>query len=146
MKLPSLLIVTDRGHLTAYQPTEQGSLNELESHSFREGNAKVSEMVTDQAGAFPISGTPGTGSFESMPLLAELEVRCFRKIVEVIATIIDREGIQRWGLAAPSEIHGAIVDFLDPAHRESLAVQLKLNLTNSSPQDIRRRFEVELAN
>lgn len=139
-KIPSLIIVTNRGHLIAYRPTETGSLQRIDSADFKEGTDKISEIVTDQAGAFPMTG-PGTGSYESLPLVAELEVRCFRRIAEKIGEIIDREKPASWGFATPSEINGAILDHLDPKYREKLWRNLKLDLTNSPHTDVAARFE-----
>jgi len=139
-KLPSLIIVTNRGHLVAYRPTETGSLQRIDTASFSEGNDKISEIVTDQAGAFPMTG-PGTGSYESLPLVAELEVRCFRRIADKIGEIIDREKPVYWGFATPSEINGAILDHLNPKHREKISRNLKLDLTNSTHEDVAARFE-----
>lgn len=139
-KIPSLIIVTNRGHLVAYRPTESGSLQRIDSAEFSEGTDKISEIVTDQAGAFQMTG-PGTGSYESLPLVAELEVRCFRRIADKIGEIIDREKPASWGFATPSEINKAILDHLNPKYQEKLWRNLKLDLTNSSPGDVASRFE-----
>jgi len=139
-KLPSLIIVTNRGHLVAYRPTETGSLQRIDTAAFSEGTDKISEIVTDQAGAFPMTG-PGTGSYESLPLVAELEVRCFRRIADKIGEIIDREKPSYWGFATPSEINGAILDHLAPQYREKISRNLKLDLTNSTHEDVAARFE-----
>jgi hypothetical protein len=140
-KIPSLIIVTNRGHLVAYRPTDTGSLQRIDSAEFSEGTDKISEIVTDQSGAFPMTGSQGTGSYESLPFVAELEVRCFRRIAEKIGEIIDREKPASWGFATPSEINGAIIDHLDPKYQKQLSRNLKLDLTNSSPADVGARFE-----
>lgn len=138
--VPSIVIVADRGHLLAYRSTENGSFDQIDSSFIPEGNSKISEIVTDQSGAFPVSGSPGTSAYESMPLIAELEVRCFRKIAQEIGEIIARENPARWGFAAPSEINGAIIDHLEPKLREQLSVNLKLDLTNVPKTEVYRRF------
>lgn len=138
--LPSIIIVTDRGHLIAYRTTENDSLQRIESTSFAEGEQKISEIVTDQAGAFGMSGTPGTGSAERMGLVAELEMRCFRQIAEKIAEILDKEIPGRWGFASSSEINGAILDGMDEKYRQKLSINLRANLTNSPPADIFKQF------
>lgn len=138
--VPSIVIVADRGHLLAYRSRKNGSFEQIDSSIIPEGNSKISDIVTDQSGAFPVSGGQGTAAYESMPLIAELEVRCFRKIAAEIKEIIGREKPGRWGFAAPSEINGAIVDHLDPELREHLSVNLKLDLTNVPKTEIHRRF------
>lgn len=138
--LPSIVIVADRGHLLAYRSNENGGLDQIDSSFIPEGNSKISDIVTDQSGAFPVSGSQGTAAHESMPLIAELEVRCFRKIATEIKEILQREKAHGWGFAAPSEINGAIVDHLDPALREHISINLKLDLTNVPKAEVCRRF------
>ncbi|MBX3741571.1 MAG: host attachment protein [Akkermansiaceae bacterium] len=140
MNLPSIIIAANRGHLVAYRKTENDSLQPIDNASFKEGNANISDLVTDQAGAFPMSGTPGTGSFESLPLVAELEVRSFRKVAERIGRILDEEDIPWWGFASPSEINGAILDHLKPQYREKVSISLKSDLTNSPKEQVYQSF------
>ena len=140
MKTPALLILTDRGKLAAYKTTENDSLVPLDTTTFDEGNLKISEIVTDQAGAFPTTGGIATASYESLPLKAELEVRSFRKIRGKIADILDHENPGSWGFAAPSEINGAILDDLDEKYKKKLQTNLKLDLTNSPPKDVLKAF------
>ncbi|MCW1925158.1 host attachment protein [Luteolibacter arcticus] len=139
--LPSLLVVTDRGRLLAYLTDEAGRPRLLSTTEFKEGNKKISELVTDQAGAFPNTGSVGTSSAERMPLVAEMEVRCFRKIAEEVDKLLKREGVTTWGLCAPSEIHGALLDFVSRDALERLGSQVRRDLVNSSPQDVKEAFE-----
>jgi hypothetical protein len=141
MNLPSIIITTNRGHLVAYRRTDNGALQPIDSASFKEGNAAISDLVTDQAGAFPMSGTPGTGSYESMPLVAELEVRSFRKVAEKIGEILEEVNIPWWGFASPSEINGAILDHLKPQYRDKVSINLKSDLTNSPKEQVHQSFE-----
>lgn len=138
--VPSLVIVADRGKLIAYRTTETGSLEVIETASFKEGKQKVSEMVTDQSGAFPVSGSTGTAAYESMTMLAELEVRSFRHIREKIAEILGSEKPFSWGFATPSEINKAVLDDLEARHLDRLQTNLKLDLVNSRPDAILKAF------
>lgn len=88
-----------------------------------------------------MSGTPGTGSFENMPMEAELEVRCFRKIAARIGRILEEEELPWWGFASPSEINGAILDHLKPDYRDKISINLKSDLTNSPKDQVYRSFE-----
>jgi hypothetical protein len=134
--LPPLVIAADRGHLIAYRLDESDHPRVVATEEFVEGTSKLSELVTDQAGAFPNTGSIGTASAERLPLVAELEVRCFRGISKAINRILGEEKVSRWALAAPSEIHNAIVDFLDAKDRESLALQLKRDLVHSPSKQV----------
>ncbi|RYD18842.1 MAG: hypothetical protein EOP88_21180 [Verrucomicrobiaceae bacterium] len=139
--VPPLIIVADRGKLIAYRTTETGSLQVIQTATFKEGNQKVSEMVTDQSGAFPVSGSTGTAAYESMPMLAELEVRSFRSIREKIVEILGSEKPFSWGFATPSEINKAVLDDLDNRYTERLQTNLKLDLVNSRPDAILKAFQ-----
>lgn len=127
----SFFIVTDRGHLIAYRKSENEALELAGESYFEEGNAKLSEIVTDQSGAFPVSGTPGTSAYEDMPLEAELEVRCFRRISAAISALLEKHKPGWWGFAAPAEINGAILDHLPAKVREKISVNLKRDLVNT---------------
>lgn len=140
-RIPKLIIVTNRGHLIAYRTAETQSLEKIARESFTEGNEKISDIVTDQSGAFPMTGTAGTSSYESLPLVAELEVRSFRKISRKISEIIKSEHATSWGFATPSEINGAILEGLEKDDLDKLAFNLKVDITNSPPGEVYSRFE-----
>ncbi len=142
MKLPSLIIVADRGHLVAYRLSDSGRTERIESAEFVEGSRKLSELVTDQAGAFPTGspGSPGTSHAERLPLEAELEMRSFRQIAAKVRELVDRENPVFWGFAAPSEINGAILDGLDDDCHRRLAVNLKLDLIHHPATEVAERF------
>ena len=141
MNIPSIIIVANRGHLVAYRKTDNGALEAIDADSFAEGTSKISEIVTDQSGAFPMTGGFGTGSYESLPLVNELEARSFRKVADKIGAVLDSHTPSWWGFASPSEINGAITDHLDERHRSKISINLKLDLTNSPKDDVYRRFE-----
>lgn len=142
--IPSLIIVTDRGHLIAYRYDDSGQMHRIDSATFAEGNQRVSEIVTDQAGAFPTPGGLATGSVESMPFLAELEMRCFRQIAAKIREIIDREQASCWAFVTPSEINGAILDDVGDSYLQGLAINLKRNLTNVPQDELKVHLEKAL--
>ena len=138
--LPSLIIVADRGHQIAYRSNDNGSLEKIASSAVEEGNKKISEIVSDQAGVFANPGGYGLSSAERLPMVEELEVRCVRKIAITIAEWVAKEDARWWCFAAPSEINGAILDALDDGTRDKLSTNLKLDLTNSPPADVEAKF------
>lgn len=139
--LPSILIATDRGRLIAYRCEENDRPRVVANTEFEEGNRKLSELVTDSAGAFPVTGSVGTAAAERLPLEAELEARCIRKIAEAIHAINAKEKPVRWGLAAPSEIHAAIVEHLANEDALTLSLHVKRNLVNSPSSEVAAAFE-----
>jgi hypothetical protein len=141
--VPSLLVVTNRGRLVAYRISETGQIKLIETFEPAEGNLKISEMVTDQAGAFP-TGKSNTSAYESLPLVEEMETRSIRRIAGKISEILQRVKPSSWGFAALPEFNAAVLEHLDPALREVLVCNLRLDLTNSPPATVRSRFELEL--
>lgn len=141
-KLPSLLVVTDRGHFHAYEGHDDGSLTPLDNMDMDEGLKKLSEQVTDKAGGFPAaeSGGHGNSSAERLPLVAELEMRTFRKISQRIQELLRGHHYDTWGFIAPAEINGAILDGLEARLRDKLTANLKLNLTHQTPKEIKKRL------
>jgi hypothetical protein len=139
---PHLIILANRGHLVAYRPMESGYIEMVDSLEPMEGNAKISDLVTDQAGAFPTDG-PGTAAYESMPLAAELEIRSLRQIGGKIGEILEREEPATWGFAALSELNEAILEHVPDEYRDTLTVNLFLDLTNSPVAKVQARFEEE---
>jgi hypothetical protein len=145
MKLPSLLIIADRGHFLAYsvKETPRGpSARLMVSNDLVDGQERLSEKLTDKAGAFPIAGTGGqaNAAAERMTLTAELECRTFRDIAKRIETIVNEKQPESWGFAAPSEINGAILDGIDTRVHERLTQNLHRDLTRLPPQEMLHRF------
>ncbi len=138
--LPDLLFVTNRGHLIAYRPADTGHLEVIDSLEPMEGNVKISDLVTDQAGAFPTGGA-GTAAYENLPLTEELKLRSLRKIAAKMEEILEREQPGTWGFAAAPEINGAIIELLPRWCGETHTINLKLDLTNSPPAEVKARFE-----
>jgi hypothetical protein len=148
MKLPDLIIAADRGRLVAYVPNDSGSLKSLRSEEIPEGLNKLSEQVTDKAGAFPMvgpnraSGAHGTftGSAERLTLEAEIEMQSFRKVASNIESLVSRRQPKTWGFAAPSEINGAILDGVDNQVKQSLVTNLRQDLVNVPADQIAKKF------
>jgi hypothetical protein len=141
-KLPELIIAADRGRFIAYAPNDSGSLKALRSEEIPQGLNKLSEQVTDKAGAFPVSGSHGTttASAERMTLEAELEMQSFRRVASSIESLVWQRRPGSWGFAAPSEINGAILDGVDAKVKQSLVTNLRLDLVNTPADQVAKRF------
>jgi len=138
--VPTLLVVTDRGHLIAYRNESGQTPERIDDVQFLEGNQRLSEMVTDQAGAFPGTGGVSTSAGENHSLAAEMETRCIRQIAMRIEQLLENENRPLWGLAAPAEIHSSILEHLKLSTRDRLAMQIKKDLVKLSPGGIMERF------
>jgi hypothetical protein len=150
--LPDLIIAADRGRFIAYVPNDSGTLKALRAEEIPEGLQKLSEQVTDKAGAFPMMGpnrgaTKGganvgtfTGSAERLTLEAEIEMQSFRKVASNIESIVSRRQPKTWGFAAPSEINGAILDGVNNQMKQSLVTNLRQDLVNVPADQIAKKF------
>lgn len=142
--LPSLLILTNRGRMVAYQTTQAGHLEQIDSLEPVESNHKISELVTDQAGAFPTNKV-GMAAYESMPLLDEMKTRADRQIAGRMKEILEQHRPYSWGFAAPSQINNGILEMLHADLKRNLVCNLKIDLTKTPPDQVRDRFEKETA-
>src|SRR4030095_7453954 len=110
-KLPSFLIVADRGRLIAYtceSRRQRGTVPRMVAEvTFSEGHERLSQQVTDQAGSFPAAGTAGRGNAaaERMSLIEEMDTQNFRRVGNCINHVLSSHHPEDWGFAAPSEIN-----------------------------------------
>jgi Protein required for attachment to host cells len=141
--LPSLIILADRGRGLAYEPESCGLLKLVHPVGLLDGHRKLSAGLTDKAGAFRNEGTFGQGnsSGESQTLVAEINTRLFREIAREITVLLSAKQAARWAFAAPSEINDANFDGLDAKWKQSLAINLPLDLTTTAWPEVAKHFQ-----
>lgn len=145
-KLPSFLIVADRGRLVAYtceSESQQGTVPQVVAEvTFTEAHENFSEKVTDQAGAFPDGGTAGQGNAaaERLTLINEMDLQNFRRVGNCINHVLSSHHPKEWGFAAPSEINRAILEYVKPEFTGKLAQNLPKDLTKVPAEELVRRF------
>lgn len=112
--------------------------------TFSEGQERLGEQVTDQAGGFPEAGTGGRGNAaaERMTLIHEIDVQNFRRVGNCINHVLSSHHPSEWGFAAPSEINRAILEFVKPEFTGKLAQNLPKDLTKMAAEEIVVRFAV----
>jgi hypothetical protein len=142
--IPSLIIVTNRGHLMAYQLDDSGQIHRIDSATFSDGDDRISEFATNPSSAFLKSGGNGTCTLEYTSCAAELETCCYRRIAAKIREIIDREGASCWAFVTPPEINESILDGLGESYLQRLAINLKRNLGKVPQQEIKVYLEKAL--
>lgn len=143
--LPPLSIVADRGKVCAFRVNGDGHLEALASIEIPEGHQKISSVVTDQAGSFPVSGSMGNSAAEEMTVTAELESRCLHRVADEIRSVLDQhEGW--WTFVAPSEINAAILDFLGAKYQGRLSMNLKKDLVGLPIRKLENRLLAVRAN
>lgn len=144
----SLVIVTDRGSLKAYRvaetPTRGPSLQLVQAFDITDAHGKLIDKLTDVAGRF--SGSDGAGrqhhgaSIAESKLESETDRRIQKQLADQIVKIVSNNGKEGWSFAAPSEIHGAIVDLLPPAVRDRIVEHVKSDLVKIEPAKLSAHF------
>ena len=144
----SLVIAADRGSLKAYQvnetPTRGPSLKLIQAFDVTAAHGRLIDKVSDQAGRFPVSDGAGSHHGASISEATQLETETDRRInkelAEQIAKIVNGSGKEGWAFAAPSEIHGAIVDLLPDRVRNRIVEHVKSDLVKVEPSKFPNHF------
>ena len=136
MSLPSLLIIADRGCVKAFQvenTPSHGPMPRLaETVQVSAVPDRYREEYSDRMGSFPNGGTNGQGNSiaERHGVGEEHETRALREIAAQIDRLLSQYSPESWGLAAPSEIAGAVLEKLRPDERTNLKTIVKRDLIN----------------
>ncbi len=144
----SLIIVTDRGSLKAYRvnetPTRGPSLQLVQAFNITDAHGRLVDKVSDLAGRFPVSDGAGGRHANSIAERTQLETetdrRIHKELADQIVKIVSSNGKEGWSFAAPSEIHGAIVDLLPPAVRDRIVEHVKSDLVKTEPAKLPAHF------
>jgi hypothetical protein len=133
----SLVIVTDRGSLKAYRvtetPTRGPSLQLVQAFNITDAHGKLVDKLSDLAGRFPVTesagGHRGPASIaERTQLATEMDRRIQKELADQIVKIVSQYQKEGWALAAPADIHAAIVDLLPAAVRQRIVEHVKSDL------------------
>jgi hypothetical protein len=144
----SLVIAADRGTLKAYQvnetPTRGPSLKLIQAFDITDAHGRLVDKVTDLAGRFPVTESAGAhrgaASISESKLETETDRRINKELAEQIAKIVNDSGKEGWAFAAPSEIHGAIVDLLPDRVRNRIVEHVKSDLVKVEPAKLPNHF------
>jgi hypothetical protein len=105
---------------------------------FPEAHGRLLDKVTDLAGRFPQSGTPGSSNGENHNLRVENERRLIRLVAEKICELV--QGERYWYLAAGEGINGRLLEQLRPETRGSLYKNIPVDLVKTPKQQILDHF------
>jgi len=144
----SIVITADRGSLKAYQvnetPTRGPSLKLIQAFDITDAHGRLSDKVTDLAGRFPVTESAGAhrgaASIAETKLQTETERRINKELADQIVKVINGSGKEGWAFAAPSEIHGAIVDLLPDRVRRRIIEHVKSDLVKIEPAKLPNHF------
>jgi len=146
--MSEIIIVTDAGYFEAYEVIEEimesPRLEMIKKFANVDARTKFSEKVTDQAGRF--GRDQGGGNVvksygEPHNLEQEIEKNVIKTIVEEINKIISKHKPKKWYLAAEKTINNRIVEQLDDKIRDSLAKNVKADLTKKGKKELLAYFK-----
>src|SRR5206468_1284076 len=144
----SLIVVADRGSLKAYKvnetPTRGPSLQLVQAFNITDAHGRMVDKLTDMAGRFPV-GDAGSGRHmnavaERTQLETENDRRIYKQLVDEIVKLVKGDGAGGWSFAAPSAIHGAIVDLLPSDVRDRIVEHVKSDLVKTEPAKLGSHF------
>ncbi|WP_273266237.1 host attachment protein [Flexistipes sinusarabici] len=146
--MSEIIIVTDAGYFEAYEVIEEimesPRLEMIKKFANVDARTKFSEKVTDQAGRF--GRDQGGGNVvksygEPHNLEQEIEKNVIKTIVEETNKIINKHKPKKWYLAAEKTINNRIVEQLDDNVRDSLAKNVKADLTKKGKKELLAYFK-----
>jgi Protein required for attachment to host cells len=115
----------------------------LEEIAFSETHGRYRDRYTDQAGAFPATGTLGyaTALAERHGMETEEEAKLFRHIGEQISYFLGKRRPECWSFAAASEINLGVLKHVAPEWRERLTRNIKSDLAKIPVGSLLQHFE-----
>ena len=116
----------------------------MQAFDITDAHGKLIDKLTDLAGRFPV--TEGAGARRGPASIAESKIesetdrRIQKQLADQIVKIASESGKQGWSFAAPSEIHGAIVDLLPGRVRDRIVEHVKSDLVKIEPAKLPVHF------
>ena len=141
-----LIIVADRGAVKAYEvrQTYHGPSPRLIAETnLKSAHERYRDKVTDQAGAFPSTGSSGHANAiaERSSMEAEEDNRLFKSIAQQIEQLVRQHEPITWSFAAPAEINPHILERIPADLQKTLTENVKRDLTKTQAADLTKHFE-----
>lgn len=136
--IPPLLIVTGRHGLAVYRTMGNRRIEKIEEVA-ADGPAPGFSETLATADYFSNENS-STAVLETPAAKTDQDRQAIRSLRRSLASILERERPGHWGFAAPPDINRRILDKLDARHLASWLVNLRVDLTNSSPEEILKAF------
>ena len=162
---PHFIVVTDRGALRAgwiespLQPQLPASslkrpanllrapaVRWVEDLAFVHPRQHLIEQISDMAGAYSAAASSGgqprrmPSSFSEIHWRIAADRQAVEDLAHAAAAVLFREKPESWSLAAPADIHLALVDALPPVCRQRLERVLPKNLARCTTHNIVKHF------
>lgn len=143
------IITTNLGHLKIFQIEKDinqttPTLRVVEEKIFPEAHSHYDDLVTDQAGRFPVSDGSNSGAMsigQENDFELEMKRRLIDQIVIKIESFLQTHPQAHWGLAASAPIDKLVVERLSPIYKATLQKNLEKDLTKLPPREILVSFK-----
>lgn len=140
-----VIVVVDRGAVKAYEvrQTRHGpSPRLIAENNLKSAHEHYRDKLTDQAGAFPSTGSNGHANAiaERPSMEAEEDNRLFKSIAQQIEQLIRQYEPITWSFAAPAEINAHILERIPADLQETLTENVKRDLTKTQPAELTKHF------
>ena len=138
-----MIVLADLGRVKAFRVTydmmtSKPQMELIYDCEFLEAHGRMGDKVSDLAGRFPQSGTPGSSNGENHNLRVETEKRLIRLVADKIGELV--VGQRYWFLAAAEGINGRILEQLRPETRTSLYKNVTADLVKTPKQQVLDHF------
>ena len=138
-----LIVLADLGRVKAFRVAydmmnSKPQLELIYDCEFPDAHTRLVDKVSDLAGRFPLSGTPGAAIGENHNLRGENERRLIRMVAGKISELV--HGERFWYLAAGEGINNRILEHLPPENRESLRKNIAADLVKVPKQQLMDYF------
>ena len=143
-----MIVLADLGRVKAFRVTydmmtSKPQLELVYDCEFLEAHGRFVDKVSDQAGRFSVSGSPGASISENHSLQVENERRLVRMVADKISELV--QGERYWFLAAAEGINGRIVEQLPQTVRAALYKNIPADLVKTPKQQILDYFTTSAA-
>jgi len=139
-----LIILTDLGSFKAYrvtpdEMTQKPRIQMIDNFETIDGHTRIQDMVTDQAGRFPVANGIASGQMshgENHNLRTEIEKRVIRQLADSINKLVTREDLPVWYFAAHREIDQRILENVDAAVKAKMRKHVRSDLTKVDKSEL----------
>lgn len=149
--METLIVIANLGRVRPVKFRDAGDDPQQKAHLFEYPGGivemrpeQISEVVTDQAGRFPQSGSVdrkgGMSYGEEHNLKSELEKQALERVASKIGEIVTSAGSPAWRLVFPQTALPSLLKALPAAARKCLAETVSGDLTSIPLPELEKRF------
>jgi hypothetical protein len=142
------IVVAYRGTVKAFEvhqtPNHGTAAHLVMEKKLQEAHERYRDRFTDQAGAFPSTGSSGRGNAvaERPKMETEEDTRLFKAIAREVDSVVREHQPMSWSFAAPAEINSAILHYIPAELHRTLKQNVKRDLARVPCAQLIEHFPV----